>query len=241
MRSLQVLAFATVPASEWADLCPHVQRCLLPAELAVTITQFQHLVLNRRRKNLEEVGKLLGKQLKINLHPLENGAIRLEPAEAPWAIKPGEHLVVMEAGEDGYQHHGLYLGLRDGVHSVVELTSTNGIEVPRYATFVDGKQYLYVIPYSVGDGPEEDEQRKNAIDIAEFFIKHRQYVREYDLLTWNCECFALMCKTGKYQASTQIQHVFDAIHADITSQNSVLVGHLSKAVGVVSGIISSSS
>jgi hypothetical protein len=203
----------------------------------VAITHFLYLVLNCRQRNVEEGIKLLGKQLNINLHPLAHGAIRLEPVEALGTIKPGEHLVVMQAGDDGYQHHGLYLGFRDKVPYVAELTKNDGIQVPRYKAFVEGQDHLYVIPYK----EEDDGSRTTAVEIADYFIEHKKYVKKYDLLTWNCECFALMCKTGQYQASTQIKEIFRAIQADLSSKNSVLIGHLSTVIGVVKGISSSSS
>ena len=46
--------------------------------------------------------------------------------------------------------------------------------------------------------------------------------REFNLLTWDCETFVFMCKTGKYRLSEQVKKFMDAIKEDIRSQESII-------------------
>lgn len=167
---------------------------------------------------------LLTTQLKISLVP---GNARQLNVLALHKLVPGDHLVVMVGGETGYGHHGLYLGIHNGETEVAHFASSSGdpkmkdatIHVTTYENFIGAYRKVYVVPYE----NDSSEARKIAMKVARQFIgAPRQSHREYNLLVWNCETFVIMCKTGQYRLSEQVEKFMDAIKEDIRSQESVV-------------------
>ena len=77
-----------------------------------------------------------------------------------------------------------------------------------YADFVRGKSCVYVVPYSCSNKKTEEVNRRNAIELAELLVACKDAdLHKYDILKWNCERFVLVCKTGEYQQSEQINDV----------------------------------
>ena len=145
----------------------------------------------------------------------------------PYKLVSGDHLVVMVGGETGYGHHGLYQGVHNGEAEVAHFASPTGdpsmtdafIHMTTYVNFTRGYESLYVVPYE----KDSSESRETAMKIArQFKGAPRQSHREYSLLTWNCETFVIMCKTGQYRLSEQVEKFMDAIKEDIRSQESVV-------------------
>jgi hypothetical protein len=173
---------------------------------------------------MENIVDLLTTQFNISLVP--GNARQLNVGDFDELV-PGDHLVVMVGGEGGYGHHGLYLGVHDGKSQVAHFASPTDnplmtdatIHVTRYGNFTRGYERVYVVPY------EEDssETRNTAMKVArEFIAAPRQSHREYSLLTWNCETFVIMCKTGQYRLSEQVEKFIDALKEDIHSQESII-------------------
>ena len=183
-------------------------------------TRLQKTILHRRRRRMENIVDLLTTQFYISLVP---GNARQLNVGALHKLVPGDHLVVMVGGEGGYGHHGLYLGVHNGETEVAHFASPTGdlrmkdaiIHMTTYENFTSEYHRVYVVPY------EEDssEARTAAMKAArEFIAAPRQSHREYSVLTWNCETFVIMCKTGQYRLSEQVEKFMDAIKEDIRSQ-----------------------
>ena len=229
-----------VKRSEWMQLSPHIQRCLTPVQIAIPLGRFQRDILSRRKQRMEVIVQLLTELLSFNLIPKR--AVRVDIAIALRTIIPGEHLVVMCGGRQGYAHHGIYIGFIDGRDVVIDFSSPTGdakmcdgcIRIRSYSDFLKGHTCLYVVPY---DCEEEDKAKYNALQLAKSFADRpvSDVFHCYDLVRWNCEAFVLTCKTGQYQASEQVKSMFKAIQKDIFSQHSKLCGVVSIGVRASSG------
>ena len=93
------------------------------------------------------------------------------------------------------------------------------IHVTRYGNFTRGYERVYVVPYE----NDSSKSRNAAMKVAREFIgAPRQSHLEYDLLRWNCETFVLLCKTGEYRLSQQVNKFMDAIKDDIRSQELII-------------------
>jgi hypothetical protein len=173
---------------------------------------------------MEIIGDLLTTQFNISLVP---GNARQLNVGALHKLVPGDHLVVMAGGEEGYGHHGLYLGVHNGETEVAHFASPTGdscmrdatIHMTTYENFTSEYHRVYVVPYE----KDSSESRETAMKVARQFIgAPRQSHCEYNLLRWNCETFVIMCKTGQYRLSEQIEKFMDGIKEDICSQESVI-------------------
>ena len=224
MKSLQHLCLEILPKSTWDNLSPHLQALLITPKMRYAFTRLQKRTLHRRRRRMEIIGNLLTTQFNINLVP---GNARQLNVGALHKLVPGDHLVVMVGGEGGYGHHGIYLGVHNGETEVAHFASPTGnpcmrdatIHITTYENFTSEYHRVYVVAYQ----NDSLETRETAMKVARQFIgAPRQTHREYSLLSWNCETFVIMCKTGQYRLSEQVEKVMDAIKEDIRSQESII-------------------
>ena len=224
MKSLQHLCLEILPKSTWDNLSPYLQALLITPKMRYAFTRLQKRTLHRRRRRMEIVGDLLTTQFNINLVP---GNARQLDARALHKFAPGDHLVVMVGGGGGYGHHGLYLGVHNGETEVAHFASPTGdpcmtdatIHMTTFENFTRGYERVYVAAYE----KDSSESRTTAMKIAREFVgAPRQSHREYSLLSWNCETFVIMCKSGQYRVSEQVEKVMDAIKIDIRSQESII-------------------
>lgn len=192
--------------------------------MRLAFIRLQKRILRRRRQRMENIVDLLTTQFNITLVP---GNARQLNVRALHKLVPGDHLVVMVGGETGYGHHGLYLGIHNGETEVAHFASSTGdpkmkdatIHVTTYENFTGAYHKVYVVPYE----NDSSEARKIAMKVAREFIgAPRQSHSEYSLLSWNCETFVIMCKTGEYRLCEQVQKFMDAIKQDIRSQDSII-------------------
>lgn len=185
--------------------------------------------MHRRRRRIKEFVKLLTQQFKVSLIP--SNAVRYAAVKVCRKIKRGDHLVVMVGGENGFGHHGLYLGYNEDEDEdeVAEFGSDtrnktdNTLRIISLSNFAQGADHVYMVPYP----DDSDITRKRSIEIAKIMIKRRDK-SEYNILTWNCETFVLYCKTGgdvadgKMCVSEQVEKFMDAIKEDISSEESII-------------------
>jgi len=173
---------------------------------------------------MENIVDLLTTQFNISLVP---GKARQLHVAAQHKLVPGDHLVVMVGGEGGYGHHGLYLGVHDGETEVAHFASRTGdpcmndatVHMTTYENFTGEYHNVYVVAYE----NDSSQTRETAMKVArEFICAPRQAHREYNLLVWNCETFVMMCKTGQYRLSEQVEKFMDAIKEDVRSQQSII-------------------
>ena len=232
IKSLQYLCIQYITFHTFVALPVHIQHCLFPYSLEVK--RLQRAIITRRRTRVKKMEGLFLEQLGLNLLP-SNAKVH-EESDAAFHLKPGDHLVVAIDRGLGVYHHGLYLGLRGGKHSVAEFGSgeeggsSKRLQIIRYTDFVRGKKWVYVVPYICDSKQAEKRNRRNAVALAESMVESRDpdYNR-YSLLSWNCECFVLMCKTGQYEESEQIKKVFEWINKDIHSQHSAIAAIVTAA------------
>ena len=224
MKSLQHLCLEILPKSTWDNLSPYLQALLITPKMRYAFTRLQKRTLHRRRIRMEIIGDLLTTQFNMSLVP---GNSRQLNVGALHKLVPGDHLVVMVGGEGGYGHHGLYLGVHNGETEVAHFASPTGdpcmtdatIHMTTYENFTRGYESIYVVAYQ----NDSLETRETAMKVARQFIgAPRQSHCEYNLLTWNCESFVIMCKSGQYRLSEQVEKFMDAIKEDIRSQESII-------------------
>ena len=224
IQSLQHLCLEVLPKSTWDNLSPHLQALLITPQMRCAFTRLQKRTLHRRRRRMEMIVNLLTTQFNISLVP---GNARQLNVRALHKLVPGDHLVVMAGGEGGYGHHGLYLGVHDGETEVAHFASPTRdprmkdatIHMTTFENFTSAYHRVYVVPYE----KDSSKTRETAMKVARKFIgAPRQSHCEYSLLTWNCETFVMMCKTGQYRVSEQVEMVMNAIKEDICSQESII-------------------
>jgi hypothetical protein len=108
----------------------------------------------------------------------------------PRSVQPGNHIKV---GRGLYDHHGIYMGVRGGVHVVAELAKPGEGGMVRFVswdTFSRGAMVQIV------DHP-------NGLPLAAVVanVLRTPRWRKYDLLDWNCEHFATWCSTHQATSS----------------------------------------
>jgi hypothetical protein len=185
---------------------------------------------------MEKILGLLTQQLKVSLVP--SNATRYSAFSCLLEIEGGDHLVVMVGGDNGYGHHGLYLGY-DKEKKCAEVAdfgsdtgkTDNTIRIISYDKFVHGVDHVYIVPYP----DDSDATRQRSIEIARYIVELKD-IPQYDILLWNCETFVLMCKNGTYKLSDQIKTLFQALIDDINSKESVICDGLTAAVGISSSL-----
>ena len=227
MKSLQHLCLERLPKATWYNLSSHLQALLITDDMRSSFIKLQRSILHRRRRRMQKLIELLTQQLGVSLVPSD--AVRYLAIDAGFEIKPGDHLVVMVGEENGFGHHGLYLGYNEeGCHEVADFSSDTGktdntIRIISLSKFAEDVKHVYIVPYP----KDSDVTRQRSIEIAKKLVELKDKP-EYNILTWNCETFVLYCKTGgdvadgKMCVSEQVEKFMDAIKEDIRSQESII-------------------
>ena len=157
---------------------------------------------------MASVDQLFSDQLKFDLRPLR--ARHHSVYTTIRDIVPGDHIAILERCG---VHHGLYLGPLGGKYKVAEFCRHKDcLRVTDYTAFVEGKRFVYVVPYN----NDHDKARVGAIELANFTTEVRNPILE----TYRgCESFVFVCKTGKYQDTeyikTLLKWVNDSIHSSL--------------------------
>ena len=232
MKSLQHLCLERLPKATWYNLSSHLQALLITDDMRSSFIKLQRSILHRRRRRMDKIVGLLTQQLKVSLVP--SNATRYSVLQAALRIEGGDHLVVMVGGDNGYGHHGLYLGYNKEKEcaEVADFGSDTGktdntIRIISYDKFVHGVDHVYIVPYP----DDSDATRQRSIEIARYIVELKD-IPQYDILLWNCETFVLMCKNGTYKLSDQIKTLFQALIDDINSKESVIRDGLTAAVSI---------
>eukprot|EP00798_Chlamydomonas_sp_ICE-L_P032846 gene32846-biopygen6889 len=150
-------------------------------------------------------------------------------AEAWKLLSHGDHIVVMVGGwRHGYAHHGIVLreSRLDQDPDIAHFTSPSGdrrmrdarLQIDTYINFLARHTTYGIVQYtSPTDFADEIVHRKRAANIAKLMVETPSMaLRKYDLIHWNCECFAWICKTGGLKHnSDQVYRVLRDICDDI--------------------------
>eukprot|EP00798_Chlamydomonas_sp_ICE-L_P008338 gene8338-biopygen13471 len=150
-------------------------------------------------------------------------------AEAWKLLSHGDHIVVMVGGwRHGYAHHGIVLreSRLDQDPDIAHFTSPSGdrrmrdarLQIDTYINFLARHTMYGIVQYtSPTDFADKLVHRKRAANIAKLMVETPSMaLRKYDLIHWNCECFAWICKTGGLKHnSDQVNRVLRDICDDI--------------------------
>jgi hypothetical protein len=126
----------------------------------------------------------------------------------------------------GYAHHGIVVVDKGKTH-VIDFSSPSGDKLMRDAQIgmtpsvnvLMGHSTFGVVPYSFGVGNSDEQQhRERTVALAQAFLAAPTgSLPVYDLIRWNCECFAWVCKTGgRKSTSDQIERILKAIRHDLS-------------------------
>ena len=177
MKSLQHLCLERLPKATWYNLSSHLQALLITDDMRSSFIKLQRSILHRRRRRMQKLIELLTQQLGVSLVPSD--AVRYLAIDAGFEIKPGDHLVVMVGEENGFGHHGLYLGNEE----VAEFGSDtcnktdNTIRIISYDKFTQGVGHVYIVPYR----EDSDATHKRSMEIARYIVELKD-IPQYDIL-----------------------------------------------------------
>lgn len=125
--------------------------------------------------------------------------------------KQGQHLAVL-IGENRHNpwHHVIYAGKEEGKGYVYHMTgddkSTARIRKDLFSDFAKGRAEIAIVLYS----DESDRTLQVQHAIAKCCHEHLPQENIYKVMNFNCEHFAVMCKTGKAN-SEQIDKLMEEV------------------------------
>jgi hypothetical protein len=227
--NLQVLALQALPTRVWDLLDTHTQQCIYPNRLSRAIAYLQRTMICRARRRLASFLQLLEDQAVCHWMLAAKGTEVHANSEAWKLLSHGDHIVVMVGGwRHRFAHHGIVLresGL-DQDPDIAHFTSPSGdkrmrdarLQIDTYIKFLARHTTYGIVPYtSPTDLADELVQRKRAANIAKLMVETPSMaLRKYDLIHWNCECFAWICKTGGLKHnSDQVYRVLRTIGDDL--------------------------
>ena len=235
--SLNHLALSALPTETWHSLDKHLQRCLYPTNLAQAVTLLQRRILLRRRVRMTAFLQLLDDQARNSLAPVTT--VRHSASAAHEVLLHGDHVVVM--WWFGIAHHGIVIRPhRGGPIQIADFSSPTDdwlkrdamLRITDYTEFLRGHLQFGIVLYV-----EENLHRERAVQIATLMVQTpRLSLLEYSLLKWNCECFAMISKTGGIDAtSQQLLDSFRAIEADMRTGDFQVFANLVRAMARAAG------
>ena len=188
---------------KWSSLDPFVLGQLIPNDIITCIqllqTRVRHFLLKRRDKRMN-LRALLVTQNSNQISLITNNKNIQPPNYAAFHIRRGDHIYV---ASDGVKcHHGIFLGQdKDRRFMVAEFMpmldyyNVVGIRVQlsELADFMSGRTWVGIGEYR----HDTLEAKENAAAIASAFAAScKDMVNRYGLHNWDCECIAILCKTG---------------------------------------------
>ena len=219
-----------LPTRFWDLLDPHVQQCIYPKRSRRAIACLQRILICRARRRMASFLQLVEDQATGHWTLAPEGTEVHATAEAWKLLSHGDHIVVMVGGwRHGYAHHGIVLRVSglDQDPDIAHFTSPSGdrrmrdarLQIDTYIKFLARHTTYGIVPYNTSPTDFADElvQRKRAANIAKLMVETPSMaLRKYDLIHWNCECFAWICKTGGLKHnSDQVYRVLRAICDDL--------------------------
>lgn len=199
--------------SEWTQLDPYLLRLLVPRETLHCIEALQKRIrrfLAAKLYRRMELEKLFEHENCIQIILAPKNTLVYSPFHGARTLRAGDHLIIPLLGLA--YHHGIFLGDdENGVPKVADFSSPSGDAVMRdgkiriydLEEFMEGIKWIGVAAYS----HDSSEIRIRTVGIARAFAALTdKVVHRYNLLTWNCECFAMLCKTGDFKARSEQVH-----------------------------------
>ena len=197
---LSNISLRALKSDAFVSIDTHVLQLLIPYKVQIGLSKFQRKFRRNQRIKMERESTLVN---------LLKESFREEYLRAPESkqydrsmgtvsLLLGDHLEVF----DGLvYHHGIYIGIRDGVMSVLDNSQeifANGksIQYRSLTDFIGDRLKFSIIKCRCLGNEEEDEFRLNVVRIASL-LEELDYtdLQMYDVIKWNCENFAWMCST----------------------------------------------
>eukprot|EP00798_Chlamydomonas_sp_ICE-L_P026522 gene26522-biopygen3002 len=91
------------------------------------------------------------------------------------------------------------------------------LQIGSHTEFIGARATFGIVPYASANSEADKFERQRAVDLAKWMVESPEFARKkYNLIAWNCECFAWVCKTGDINAhSHQVERVLKAISDDL--------------------------
>jgi hypothetical protein len=172
---------------------------LVPNKIQVALSVFQRAFQEDQRIKMENKSRLeklledLFRKEYLRATNMTNYGIIKGVA----ILQPGEHIAVYDGS---VYHHGIYMGIKNEGPLVLDNCAEKGI---------NGKSIQYrKLEDFIGDRLSFDviecKCPSKIMEIAELFEKcDYETVQTYDLIKWNCECFAWTCATHGFKCDSE--------------------------------------
>lgn len=170
----------------WHGLDSHMKRCLYPG-----VVQLERL------QKMEAIERFVDLIRDLDQQP--NGTDDGHEVTDPWALHPGDHVIVSNGQ---VYHHAIYIGKLEG-HSCPcfadmgreDKQGAPRLRIVEFPVFMRGYTAYYIVSY---DAADEALARAKAVELALELVACpvSQLVNTYDVIKRNCQCFAWFCKTG---------------------------------------------
>lgn len=218
MDSLQSCALHALSTSEWISLDPCIQNCIY-----FTYNSFDQLTPPCVR--MAALLQLFEGQT-ASLVPRNTKVYGV--ATAHRVLKHGDHIVVLIGGRNGYVHHGIVLSVDRGGFEVAHFSAPEDerklrLIIDSFEVFLEGYISFGIVPYCGSDDQPmdaltEQAHRERSASIARLLVASPlKELHTYDLIKWNCECFAWCCKTGGIKCtSDQVERIQRGIRYDLS-------------------------
>ena len=201
-RPLRSLVFLCLSSTNLLTVDPHVLCLVVPWTIQEALGKLQRSFRGRIRARMEQ---------KNTLERLLKRTFREEYLQDPKAttyrrtvginlLRGGEHIAVFE-GKGSVYHHGIFMGYDEQMKDLKVLDNSNtrgadgkSIQARTLDHFLGESPYFDIIASS--SNTNINKYRKTTMKIAEM-LRALEYptLQTYDLLSWNCETFALVCST----------------------------------------------
>eukprot|EP00798_Chlamydomonas_sp_ICE-L_P014407 gene14407-biopygen23463 len=157
------------------------------------------------------------------------GTVQHFSTDAWKLLNPGDHVVVMIGGwrRGCYAHHGIVISHYGPGQDpqVAHFVSPTGdmlmrdarLQIGSHTEFIGARATFGIVPYASANSEADKFERQRAFDLAKWMVESPEFARKkYNLIAWNCECFAWVCKTGDINAhSHQVERVLKSISDDL--------------------------
>ena len=224
--SLAYLSLGSVSHTEWLSLDAHSRSCMVPSA-----SIFDNLPVPICIRMASLVQLLEQQAGRWSLAPGSSIVHDVLAAYDPDVLHNGDHIVIMR---HGYAHHGIIVADVQDRKQVIDFASPSDdkrmlnwkyrmsgsklrmrdaeIRIVSIREFLRGHATFGIVPYT-----NNKRHRDRAASIARALLATpKGSLPVYNLLNWNCECFAWICQTGGVKTpSDQIKRILKAIQDDL--------------------------
>ena len=161
--------------------------------------------------NYENLSLML-RRLGIDLSPTNKRLV--EPTEFYDEVAVGSHIArPSHKSLLGPWHHGIFVGNKTVIHMFGETVREACIQLCSVSEFVKGCNKIAVVLYD----DDDDVHRKATVHVAYMLAEDADGPRiminqMYNIGNFNCEHFAVLCRTGLGRYDLGVQSIFNMLH-----------------------------